>query len=387
MDLNQKETMKKTAMLIAFGVLLYVGTENLQVILSGVGFVWGLLFPFILGGAIAFVMNVPMKFLEEKFFGKAKEKGSKAANKLARPVSLVLALVFIVAILLLVVLVVAPALGDTLVSVAKQVEKAIPQLQRWAQEHFRSDSAFMQWIQSVELDIEPAKVADSVMNMIRSGADNILSSTFSITMGIVNTVTNVGIGFIFACYILLAKEKLAVQMKKALYAIFPVKTADYLVHVCALANKTFSSFVTGQCIEAVILGSMFFVSMTVFRFPYALLVGVLISFTALIPIFGGFIGCWVGFFLILIVNPVQAVMFLGLFLILQQIEGNFIYPHVVGGSVGLPSIWVLMAVTVGGSLMGIVGMLVFIPLVSVLYALFRDWTYERLRKKGLDKKF
>lgn len=379
--------MKKTAMLIAFGVLLYVGTENLQVILSGVGFVWGLLFPFILGGAIAFVMNVPMKFLEEKFFGKAKEKGSKAANKLARPVSLVLALVFIVAILLLVVLVVAPALGDTLVSVAKQVEKAIPQLQRWAQEHFRSDSAFMQWIQSVELDIEPAKVADSVMNMIRSGADNILSSTFSITMGIVNTVTNVGIGFIFACYILLAKEKLAVQMKKALYAIFPVKTADYLVHVCALANKTFSSFVTGQCIEAVILGSMFFVSMTVFRFPYALLVGVLISFTALIPIFGGFIGCWVGFFLILIVNPVQAVMFLGLFLILQQIEGNFIYPHVVGGSVGLPSIWVLMAVTVGGSLMGIVGMLIFIPLVSVLYALFRDWTYGRLRKKGLDKKF
>ncbi len=156
-----------------------------------------------------------------------------------------------------------------------------------------------------------------------------------------------------------------------------------VLHVLSLAGETFAHFITGQCIEAVILGSMFFVSMTVFRFPYALLVGVLISFTALIPVFGGIIGCWVGFFLILMVSPMQAVMFLVLFLVLQQIEGNLIYPHVVGNSVGLPSIWVLVAVTLGGSLMGIVGMLIFIPLVSVLYTLFREWAYKRLKQKRI----
>ena len=139
----------------------------------------------------------------------------------------------------------------------------------------------------------------------------------------------------------------------------------------------------GQCIEAVILGTMFFVAMTVFRFPYAMLVGVLIAFTALIPVFGAFIGCAISFLLILLVSPMQALLFLILFFVLQQIEGNLIYPHVVGGSVGLPSVWVLMAVTIGGSLLGVVGMLIFIPLVSVLYALFREWTYKRLKKKEI----
>lgn len=168
-----------------------------------------------------------------------------------------------------------------------------------------------------------------------------------------------------------------------MYAMFPEKPVRYLAHVWNLVNRIFSSFITGQCIEAVILGSMFFVSMTILHFPYAMLVGVLISFTALIPLFGGIIGCWVAFFLILMISPVKAVLFLGLFLILQQIEGNLIYPHVVGGSVGLPSIWVLVAVTLGGSLMGIAGMLIFIPTVSVIYTLFREWVYARLEKKQL----
>ena len=140
---------------------------------------------------------------------------------------------------------------------------------------------------------------------------------------------------------------------------------------------------TGQCLEAVILGTMFFVSMSVLRFPYALLVGVLIAFTALIPIFGAFIGCVLGTFLILVSNPVQAIGFVILFFVLQQVEGNLIYPHVVGGSVGLPSIWVLVAVTVGGSLMGVVGMLIFIPLSSVLYALFKGWVHKRLEDRGI----
>ena len=166
-----------------------------------------------------------------------------------------------------------------------------------------------------------------------------------------------------------------------IYGLLPLRQADRTLEILRLASRTFSSFLSGQCLEACILGTLFAVAMTIFRMPYALLVGVLIALTALIPIVGAFIGCVVGALLILMVDPVKALVFVILFLVLQQVEGNLIYPHVVGSSVGLPSIWVLCAVTLGGSLMGIVGMLVFIPLCSVFYALFRTFVKERLARR------
>ena len=374
--------MKKIRWLIAFAVLLYLGVQNLAVVLKYVKLLWGLLLPFVLGGAMAFVLNVPMSFIERHLFGKVREKNNKAgkaASKLARPVSLVLSIVFVILLILIVVLVVAPELGTTLVSVVKKVEEDIPLAQKWITDTFNGDSEIVKWASAIEID--PQKILDSIVSVLKNGADNLVSSTITVTMGIVSMAVNFAIGFVFACYVLLQKEKLGKQVLKATYAILPVKVVEYQSHVCTLASKIFASFITGQCIEAVILGSMFFVTMTIGRFPYAMLIGVLISFTALIPVFGGIIGCWVGFFLILMVSPLKAFMFLGLFVILQQIEGNLIYPHVVGNSVGLPAIWVLVAVTVGGNLMGIVGMLIFIPLVSVLYTLFREWVYERLDKK------
>ncbi|MGO4946042.1 AI-2E family transporter [Blautia sp. Sow4_E7] len=381
MELN-KENMKKIRWLIAFAVILYVGVQHLDVVLKYVKVLWGLLLPFVIGGAMAFVLNVPMAFIERHLFGKAREKegkAGKAANRLARPVSLVLSIVLVVLVVLVVVLVVAPELGRTLVSVVKKVEEDIPFLQKWLTDTFQSDSEVVKWASTIEID--PQKIIDSIISVLKNGADNLVSSTITVTMGLVSMAVNFAIGFVFACYVLLQKERLGKQVLKAAYAILPVKTVEYLGHVCTLASKVFASFITGQCIEAVILGSMFFVSMTIGRFPYAMLIGVLISFTALIPVFGGIIGCWVGFFLILMVSPLKAFAFLALFVILQQIEGNLIYPHVVGNSVGLPAIWVLVAVTLGGNLMGIVGMLIFIPLVSVLYTLFREWVYERLDKK------
>lgn len=381
MELN-KENMRKIRWLIAFAVLLYLGIQNLAVVLKYVKLLWGLLLPFVLGGAMAFVLNVPMSFIERHLFGKAREKNNKAgrtAAKLARPVSLVLSIVFVILLILIVVLVVAPELGTTLVSVVKKVEEDIPLAQKWITDTFNGDSEIVKWASAIEID--PQKILDSIVSVLKNGADNLVSSTITVTMGIVSMAVNFAIGFVFACYVLLQKEKLGKQVLKATYAILPVKVVEYQSHVCTLASKIFASFITGQCIEAVILGSMFFVTMTIGRFPYAMLIGVLISFTALIPVFGGIIGCWVGFFLILMVSPLKAFMFLGLFLILQQIEGNLIYPHVVGNSVGLPAIWVLVAVTLGGNLMGIVGMLIFIPLVSVLYTLFREWVYARLDKK------
>ena len=373
-----KENIKKIRWLIAFAILLYLGVQNLHIVISTVRVLLGFLFPFIIGFGIAFILNIPMKFIEHHLFGRVLKQEKKTAQKLARPVSLVLSICFVICIIVIVMLVVVPELGATFVNIAKKIEENIPVFQKWIDNVFGNN---VKWAQS--LDIEPGKIIDSVLGVLKNGVNNIVSSTVSITIGLLTTAMNVSIGFVFACYVLLQKEKLLQQIKKAMYAMFPEKPVRYLAHVWNLANRIFSSFITGQCIEAVILGSMFFVSMTILHFPYAMLVGVLISFTALIPLFGGIIGCWVAFFLILMISPVKAVLFLGLFLILQQIEGNLIYPHVVGGSVGLPSIWVLVAVTLGGSLMGIAGMLIFIPTVSVIYTLFREWVYARLEKKQL----
>ena len=376
-----KKQMKSIMLLILFTVMLYVGLQNIDVVLGVLGTMIGLVFPFILGGGIAFVLNVPISFLERNIFGRGRLKNSRRAAKAARPVSLVLALLLVILIIMIAGFVILPELGSTVMGLGKGIETGIRNLQIWIDSTFHNNSAIVEWANSLE--IEPQKMVDSIMGVLQNGVNNILSSAVTVTVGIANTAMNASIAFVFACYILIQKEKLMVQAKKALFALLPEKTVNYLLHVCSLANNTFSRFVTGQCIEAVILGTMFFVAMTIFRFPYAMLVGVLIAFTALIPIFGAFIGCAISFLLILLVSPVKALLFLILFLVLQQIEGNLIYPHVVGGSVGLPSVWVLVAVTVGGSLMGVAGMLIFIPLVSVIYALFREWMYKSLKKKGV----
>lgn len=375
----KKENLKNCMYLILFAVLLYVGLQNLNVVLDFLMRVIGLFLPFIVGAGIAFVLNVPMKFIEKNVFGRGKWKDTKFVKKIARPVSMILAILVAALAVYIVGQVVIPELATTVMGLGRNIERGIENLTIWIDENFKQDSVIAEWAESLE--IQPQKTLDAVIGALQNGVNNILTSTVSVTMGIVNTAMNLGIGFVFACYILLQKERLAVQTKKAFYAIFPEKTVKYILHVCSLANSIFSGFVTGQCIEAVILGTMFFVAMTLFRFPYAMLVGVLIAFTALIPVFGAFIGCAISFLLILLVSPMQALLFLILFFVLQQIEGNLIYPHVVGNSVGLPAIWVLVAVTLGGNLMGIVGMLIFIPLVSVIYTLFKEWVSERLEQK------
>lgn len=374
MDLNKKN-MKNLMILIVFAVLVLVGVQRIENLAAGFVFLTRIVFPFILGGAMAFILNIPMHFLEGRLFAKAKKK------KLVRPVSLVLSILFVVAILQIVLVVVIPEIAATFASISKNIEAFLPKLEQWLTEAFPDSEQLELWIDSLEFNWD--KILQSAVNFLKNGAGNVLSSTVTVAKTVINSLMNFFVGFVFACYILLQKEKLSVQVKKVLYAFLPRHAVEKTLQVAALSYKTFSSFVTGQCLEAVILGTMFFVSMSVLRFPYALLVGVLISFTALIPIFGAFIGCVLGTFLILVSNPVQAIGFVILFFVLQQVEGNLIYPHVVGGSVGLPSIWVLVAVTVGGSLMGVVGMLIFIPLSSVLYALFKGWVHKRLEDRGI----
>ena len=374
MDLNKKN-MKNLMILIVFAVLVLVGVQRIENLAAGFVFLMRIVFPFILGGAMAFILNIPMHFLEGRLFAKVKKK------KFVRPVSLVLSILFVVAILQIVLVVVIPEIAATFAGISKNIETFLPKLEQWLTEAFPDSEQLEMWIESLEFNWD--KILQSAVNFLKNGAGNVLSSTVTVAKTVINSLMNFFVGFVFACYILLQKEKLSVQVKKVLYAFLPRHAVEKTLQVAALSYKTFSNFVTGQCLEAVILGTMFFVSMSILRFPYALLVGVLIAFTALIPIFGAFIGCVLGTFLILVSNPVQAIGFVILFFVLQQVEGNLIYPHVVGGSVGLPSIWVLVAVTVGGSLIGVVGMLIFIPLSSVLYALFKGWVHKRLEDRGI----
>lgn len=378
MNLNKKD-MKNLMLLILFAVVVYVGIQRADVLLVFARFMVGIAYPFLLGAAFAFVLNVPMSFLEKRLFGSAESKGKM--KKLGRPLSLILSLILVVGVVLVVILVVVPEMGQTFMSVSSSIEAAIPRLQTWAVETFHNNKQIAEWIQNLEFDWN--SIIGTAVDFLKNGAGNVLNSTVAMARTVVNVLMNFFIALVFAVYILLQKEKLTVQIQKVFYAFLSAKMVKKVLEVCSLSYRTFASFVTGQCLEAVILGTMFFVSMTLLRFPYAMLIGILIAFTALIPIFGAFIGCVVGTFLILVVDPMKGLAFIVLFLVLQQIEGNLIYPHVVGNSVGLPSIWVLVAVTVGGSLMGVVGMLIFIPLTSVVYALFRQTVYKKLKERNI----
>lgn len=380
MNLN-KENLKKIRGLIVFTVILLIALWNYSLILDVLGQGVGIVYPFLLGGAIAFVINVPMSFFEEKLFQNQMMKNKKVAQRLARPISLIITLIVVVSVIGLVVFGVLPKLGDTFISIGKGIQSFMPKAQSWAEEIFHNNKEIKEWLDSLTLDWD--KIINEVVKFFTSGASSVLGSTIVVARRIASGITTFVIAFVFACYILLRKEKLNIQIRKVMYAYMKEDLVKKVLDVCSLSYRTFSNFLTGQCLEAVILGTMFVICMGILQMPYAMLIGVLIAFTALIPIFGAFIGCVVGAFLILTVAPMKALVFVIMFLILQQIEGNLIYPRVVGSSVGLPSIWVLAAVSIGASLMGIVGMLVFIPIVSVLYALLRRDVYEHLEKKGI----
>lgn len=376
-----KENIRKLRGLILFTAVVIVCLWKYEATFGVVSFVWNVVFPFILGGAIAFILNVPMNFIQRHLFPEDKIKDKKAAKKVARPVSILITLCLVIGVLVLIMFVMIPQLIDTFAKLGESIQQFIPQVQKWAVMLFHDNKDVMDLINHLEFDWN--KIMDTGLKFFKNGAGSVLDSTITAARSIVSGLTTFFIAFAFSIYILMQKEKLSRQAKKVLFAFVRKGRAEASLEVLSLTYHTFSHFLTGQCVEAIILGSMFVVTMTILRLPYALLIGVLIAFTALIPVFGAFIGCFVGAFLIFMVDPMKALIFVIVFLVLQQIEGNLIYPHVVGNSVGLPSIWVLAAVSIGGRLMGVVGMLIFIPIVSVLYALFREIVYLKLKKQGI----
>ena len=371
-----KQTVKSLLLVICSRVAFYVALQNLGAVVETGKRIIEILAPFLLGGTIAFVLNVPMRAIERNLFppNQRQRKGS-------RPLSLILTLLALGVVLALAVGVIAPGVENALGSLVEQIPDALKRLGNRVialEPYLPQLETFL-----VDLTIDWKELSETLIALLNNWVRKLFSSGGNLLGGVISGLSTFLIGLIFSFYILLQKEKLAGQGRQILYALLPVRQADKTLEILRMANRTFSSFLSGQCLEAVILGAMFFVAMTLFRMPYALLVGVLIALTALIPIVGAFIGCIVGALLIAIIDPWKALMFVVLFLVIQQIEGNLIYPHVVGSSVGLPSIWVLAAVSLGASLMGVLGMLVFIPFCSILYALFRDFVRRRLTEKKI----
>ena len=375
-----KEKFRQIVLLMVIAAALVLVIIYSHQILGALGVAVSIIMPFAAGGAIAFVLNIPMRQIENKLLGKWNNKYSE---KLKRPVSILLTLLFVVLLITILIATVVPQVGKAVADVAKQIPMfadrimaIVSDLQQQYPEMGRQTDILSQLEQNWDA------IVNGVFSFMKNGFGDMLNSTIGIASGIVSRVASGFIAFIFSIYILAQKEKLGNQVNRIFKAFLPAKVNEKIQRVCTLLSRNFTNFITGQCLEACILGSMFVVSMFILRMPYAVMIGVLIAFTALIPIVGAFIGCVVGAFLILLVSPIKALGFVILFLVLQQIEGNLIYPRVVGSSVGLPAIWVLAAVTIGGSMFGIIGMLAFIPLVSTLYMLLRD---EVNRRNGTGK--
>lgn len=373
-----KTRMRQIALLMVLATVLIMMVIYCKDILKTVDFTIAIIAPFIAGAVMAFVLNIPMNFIENTIL---KKWIGKSADSFKRIVSIFFTILFVIFLIGLLIAIVVPQISSAIADVAGKIPKFFEELMNIANELSNKYPALKNSAGTItELKNNWQNIIAGVGSFMQSGIGSVLNTTIGVAGSIITVVTSFIIAFVFSIYILAQKEKLGSQFMRIVKAYIPEKPRNGFLKVCAIMNKNFSSFITGQCVEAVILGSMFVVSMLIFRMPYAVMIGILIAFTALIPIVGAFIGCVVGAFLILLENPMMAVGFVILFLVLQQIEGNLIYPRVVGSSVGLPAIWVLFAVSIGGSLFGIAGMLVFIPLVSTVYALIRESVIRRENK-------
>ncbi len=370
---NFIEKNKYLLLIIAILLILLLGKTNTKWNLLHT--IWEILLPFLIGCILAFILNIPMRFIERRLF---RQKSNRYRTSI-RSISFLLTLLIVAAIIWLILFFMIPQLTHSFSMLSENITDFVPQFQS-SIEHLNENVPLIGHLTGTQT-FDTQQLLQTISDFLKDSAKSITGSTISAIGSVFQGIVTGFLAFAFACYLLFQKEKLQMQVKKVIYAFCSEERAEKLFGICSLISRSFTRFFTGQCLEALILGGLFLLTLTVFRMPYALLISVVIACTALIPIFGAFAGCIFGFFLIFIVNPQQAILFLILFFVLQQIEGNLIYPHVVGNSVGLPSIWVLLAVIAGGKLMGIVGMFLFIPLASVCYTLFRQLVYDKLKKK------
>ena len=380
MELNAKN-MKKIMLLIVFAVILFWGFQNYAVLLKASAYLAGIARPFVIGLCIAFILNVLLRLLENGWERVWRKRNRGAVKRLQRPVCLLLSIGVNTGAVQVLMLMIVPEIVKTVTKVIEAVPAYIDELEPKYKELVERLKLPFGSLPSLEIDRE--KIMAVVVDYLKKGGPSLFSKTAGFTASVFSGLFTFILAFVFSIYVLLQKETLAAQVKKLLAAYVPEKKAGTVLRVSRLASSIFSKFVTGQLSEALLFGLLCYAGMKTLRMPFAAMTSALIGVTALIPYFGAFIGTGVGAFLILMENPVKALWFVVFIIILQQIDNKVIYPRVVGQSVGLPGIWVLIAITVGGSVFGIAGMVLSVPLCSVMYCLVRQAVARRLKDKAV----
>lgn len=372
--MNKKEYLR-FAGFMAIAAMFALAVLKFDIIVTIVMFIIAVLKPIIIGCIMAFVFNIIMVKFEKYYWPKATNAFVK---KTRRPFGILFSIVAVLAIIALVLILVIPALADAIGLLAVNAAELYNWIISWIENNKTIMPDLADKLQTI--DINWSSVGSKIMEFLKGGISTVFGSTFSIITGTVSFALNLFLAFIFSIYVLSAKEILLDQIKRFIQSYIPHKY-EKIAYVYKVSLKSFTAFVVGQFTEAIIIGVLCFAGMSLMRLPYAGVIGVLIGFTALIPIAGAYIGTIIGALLILTVSPWQAIAFVVFLLILQQLEGNLIYPRVVGTSIGLPGLWVFFAVTLGGGVAGIPGMLVGVPLMSIIYELLGTDMKKRLGKK------
>ena len=385
-ELNGKNV-KKILFIITYAALLVFALINIKY----VGYLLNLLKPFIVGFAIAFILNIPLSSFEKAWKNRKnkkvkskKQKQDKDNNpKMMRPLAIVFSLLVFILVIAGVLLIIIPQLVNTVDIFKENLPVAFNNAKDWILEHARNNPEIMDKVKSFTPNWE--ELDATTTEWIKNAASGLIGVGFSLVRGVIGALVNFVMGIIFAVYMLAQKEKLTEQFKKLIRSFLSEERANKVFYVGNVTNTTFKSFIGGQFIEAVILGILCFICMTIFKMPYALSISVVIGISNIIPVFGPWVGGIIGSIIILGVNPMQALWFILLAIILQQIDGNLIYPKVVGDRVGLPGIWVMLAVLVGGNGFGIVGMFVAVPIASVIYKLLKERVTTRENNQNINK--
>lgn len=383
MKLDRKNV-RTILLIIAFAVLLYTAAQNLASVYGAVRTVWRVFGVVITGLAMAFVLNVPLKLFENRVFYGMSEDRRPLVRKLRRPVSLVFALVVSLGLIGILIAVVLPQLTATVAEVAARLPEYISSAVNWLNDFLAGFGIEIESLKNFTVDWE--KVFSELTTYLKEGSANVEGSSVVDTVtgvgtSVVSTVMNTFLGLVVAVYILAQKERIGRFTRRCIDAFLPQKAASGLARIASMASETFSNFVAGQLADSCILGILCYICMRIFSFPYPEVISVVIGVTSLVPMVGSFIGEVIGALLILIVSPLKALLFVVMVLAIQQVDGAFIYPRIVGRSVGLPGVAVFCAVIVGGNVAGVIGAMIGVPVCALIYALLREAVDARLRRR------
>lgn len=379
--LRKKED--NTYKIIAIIALVVWCLANISVIAELFGKIFSVISPFVAGCFLAFAMNVLLRPIERVWDKAFEKKESKIVSKLKRPVSIIVCMLLFLGLAAAVVFIVIPGFTKNFINFVNNIPQYTKTIVHWWDEVIAFASQY--GVELPKLVIDGNDIINSITDYFSKSGGMFINATIDTTATIVGGLVKAVLAVIFAIYILARKERICELCKKSTYATFKLERAENIIRIGEITDSTFTNFISGQFIEACCFGILVFIGMVIFKFPFAGMIAVEMGFTALIPILGAFIGLAIGAFLILLVNPIQALWFIVFICLLQQLDNNLIYPRIVGKSVGLPGLLVLLAVTIGGSGFGVLGMLVSVPVCAILYELYKEFVENRLKKRGLEE--